>query len=484
MTATAASPADGNGEIDGLRAIVRLGLAANGAITGEHGEGIGGAALAAAAADALRRNALGRAVGGFNAARVHHRDRARVSAAATGASDGHVDVDGARIGLGAGLGQAGDAGQARSALAAAATDALGVDGGRGDALRDDRAIVYHFNGFAIAGRAARSADGHAKIERRAVTLAGQGGGRCRAAGTAAAADAVGEDGFAEMVNGLDRSVVEDRHRTRIVSTAAAATDGNVHFLAVLAAGEVAGERQTAIAAAAADALGEQAAGLEAFCLHSTSIFDGSCSGDIAPAACAAHRNAEIVARRVRVEAQIGGERHAAIAAAAGRALCLNGVCLFLPGMNGTRIDDGYGAAGAPVSSTAADAHTEITGRFARTEIAGESETAIAAAAADTLRQDARGTSTLGPDLATDRGNGYRSRKAAIATAAADADAHVSALVESDIECSAETARAAAVTDALSQQPGGAAFRRSDRTVVKDRHLAAVSATAAGTADGD
>ena len=158
------------------------------------------------------------------------------------------------------------------------------------------------------------------------------------------------------------------------------------------------------------------------------VVDGDLSGDVAPATGTANGDPEIVAGRIRVEAQIGGERHAAIAAAAGRALRLDSVGLFLPGVNDTRIDNGNGTAGATVASTAADGYADIPARFTRAEISREPEAAIAAAAADALRQNAGGASARSPDFTGDRRYCDRSCKSANTASATDADADISTFV--------------------------------------------------------
>src|SRR5690606_6772457 len=228
-------------------------------------------AVAAAAADRLRKDAVGIPSGGGQVAAG--RDLHRGRRPAGGAVPADVDE------LAAG----------RTAVATAAADRLGLDRARVRAPRDDAARVLDLHGFPVTARGAGAAQGHQRFagparaaaaahalgENAAGEVAGrdqaarivdgylaggaaaaaraaegdQAGGRAAAA--AAATDALGENRIRTVALRADETAVDDLHGAAVTATAAAAAPGE---RPAGAAGR---------AAAAADRLREQPARAEA-----------------------------------------------------------------------------------------------------------------------------------------------------------------------------------------------------------------------------
>ena len=174
-------------------------------------EADGEAARAAAAAHRLGEDAIGLDAACADVAGMGDADVARRAAAAAGPADGG--------GVSAALGRQRRADR-EAADAAAAAHGLGEDGVGVEALGHKGALAGDRD---IAGRAAKAARAAADV-RLGVTLERCAQADREAAGTAAAADRLGQDGVGLVTQGADVTRLVHRNIARITARARAAAD--------------------------------------------------------------------------------------------------------------------------------------------------------------------------------------------------------------------------------------------------------------------
>ena len=205
--------------------------------------GCGKAAVAAAAADALREDAVGMIAGRGQQLGVGDIDFIGLAAGAALAADRDAEIPG--VGLIAERSR-----EAEAAVTAAAADALGDDRRSRIGKRFDDAVVGDLDLAAIAAAAAAAADRHGELRAVATETACQAAGETT--GTAAAADALRDDAVRCGLLRGDLSVVEDIDKAGIGAADALAAQREVHAAAAIR--QAARDGEPAVTAAATDAL--------------------------------------------------------------------------------------------------------------------------------------------------------------------------------------------------------------------------------------
>ena len=231
----------------------------------------GDACVAAAAADALGVDDVGKGTEGGDLSAVGHIDPAPVISRAAEATHGNSDV----LGFGSEADRAGAAGQivrpvvlvdaGHAAMPAAAADALGEYPVGGLTVGDDLPAVVDGDRAADRAGPAEPADVHGQVDGFA---ARHGQRACRTPGATAAADTLGEEGSGPGALGNHETRRGDRHVARRATGAARTAQGHRE---VDRFGPAEGRRKghPARPAAAADALGEHGVGI------------GACGADVA-----------------------------------------------------------------------------------------------------------------------------------------------------------------------------------------------------------
>jgi len=273
------------------------------------------AAITAAAADALRLDGMRVSPEGCDrcAGLVVDGHRSAVTAVTGLAADRHGNRDGHRRSTHAGR----DRGRrCVSAIAAAPSHALGEDADRTDTRGDDRPIVNDSDRVAISRAAAVATD-------RNWDLHDGSDAECRGAAaiSATAADALGEDAVRIIAADIDRTVVRDAHGSATAAIAAFAADRDGQGTQAF------GRRVPAIAAAATNALREDAGRTITAGRKTSVVRDRHGAADPACPAAAANRDGGAETERCRVSA---------VAAAATHALRKNGIRRLTTDRNGPR----------------------------------------------------------------------------------------------------------------------------------------------------
>ena len=174
----------------------------------------------AAAADALREDAVGACAAGLDRTIVDNADIATIAAAAAGTAERRADADIDAGNRDAGFFHAG--GKAAIDIAghaAAAADALGDDCRRAVAEGDDVAVLGDVDVAALAGRAAGAADAD-RAERADIAVA---------ADTAAAADALRDDAERRRAGGDDVAGVIDGDELAVTAGPSRAADRDLQI---------------------------------------------------------------------------------------------------------------------------------------------------------------------------------------------------------------------------------------------------------------
>src|SRR6185437_9714088 len=285
--------------------------------------GDGEAAIAAAAADRLGRDAVRLGAGRHDVVvacdrRVHRGAAARARASDRGAQRRALrDVRCDR----------------KSAIAAAPADRLRQNAVGALTCRRERdhaggrnrveahAIAVDGGGPRRPAARARTADGGAEATDAKTQRAGNG----EAAVAAASAKRLREDAVSAVASGRYPAVAIDRDRARRPAAGAFAADADGSS-EIRTAGR--GDREAAVAAAAADRLGGNAVRLEALSQNIVVAGDARGRGVAAASGIAADRNAE--ARAPRADAR--ADREAAVAAAPAKRLGENTVRHFAVGL--------------------------------------------------------------------------------------------------------------------------------------------------------
>ncbi len=333
----------------------------------------------------------------------------------------------------------------------------------------DRIPVKHTDRVAKSAGAALAADADAYVQRLGAFRRRPGlaelGRDGQAAIAAAAADALRLDAMCIETAGVDNAaeVVRDRHRPREVTGAAAAAERATHAIRRrVRPGELRRDRQPTVTAFAADALREDPfrglfQGRDRLAVRNADV-----AGSIAAAALTADRQADREgprARRRAGPAQYTGNSDAAITATAADALREDAVGILTTREDAGLVVDIDVAARAAHAAFAADADRRVELRrragvtgAAVTERAREAEAAVAAAAADALREQARRAVARGLDpVAGDTDTTVQDHRAAVApTSAVAADAEADGRATPGVNCHATgpAASAAAAADAL------------------------------------
>ncbi len=252
-----------------------------------------------------------------------------------------------------------------------------------------------------------------------------------AAVAATAADAVGVDAARLLTFGRDGPCVDDTDIAANVAIAAEAADAHGdHRACPLRRLRVhtkrACGRQAAIAAATADAVGKNPVRLLAERIDAAVVLDCHVAADIARAAVTADRDVE-VARTARVGRgrrrlrERAGETEAAVAAAAADALGEHAIRELAHRQNVAGVGHADGAALAAAAALATEADAD-RGEIGRRG-AGDGESAVAAAATEALRTHAVRLRTVRVDIRAGE-DFHRAAVARCASGAADADRHL------------------------------------------------------------
>jgi hypothetical protein len=275
----------------------------------------------------------------------------------------------------------------------------------------------------------------------------------QAAVTATAADALHQQAVGALAQRLDRAAVRGRDLARIAACAATATDAHRHLPRLRTGGERAGQREAARSATAADALRHDAVREVTAGQDPARVDEPDFGAHAGHAAAAAHRKLD---RALGTHA--AGDRKAAVAAAAAHALREQperARALGLDLLAGAGEIHCSGAAARAPGTAERDADLHAVGRHA----AGDGEAAAAAAAAHALREQAVRCRAHGVDAAR-TGEVHLTARARRPAAAAHREVHRRR--SADAARDAEAAVAAAAADALRQRAVGAVAGRVDR----------------------
>ena len=332
------------------------------------------AAIAAAAANRLGQNAVGhRPVGDDRAADlVGHCDRASIASRTAGAAG----ALGFRIGL-----ERSGRRDREGAVAAAAADRLRNDAGALIAGCGDRRGIGYVHRRARASAAARTAD---RVAGRLAAVGADREAAREAAVAAAAADRLRENADRAGPVDQDRAGIVDRHRIGVAAAAARAA-GRVRRGVILEA-EGRADREAAVAAAAADRLGDDAVGEDAPGRDRPTVGDIDSAARAAAGAVAADRVAGAFGVRPRADAAPIENPPLPPPPPIDCATMPEALSPYVVMLLPERRLDGYRLAVRAQAARAADRIGRRLAAVGERQRAGEA--AVAAAAADRLREDA------------------------------------------------------------------------------------------------
>ena len=278
----------------------------------------------------------------------------------------------------------------------------------------------------------------------------------------------------EVVGERSADIAVDDDLAAILAGSAAATDADAGAAGAIH-GHIAGDREAARAAAAADRLREDAVGLISRSIDGSGVVDRHQLRRTTATALAADRNrgAGLLAGAT------DGHRRAAIAAAAAHRLRKDAVGAVLEGDDVA--DRGHRHRTGITTTFAAAADADADRAAFRGDGQRAREAAIAAAAAHRLRQDAVGLDALGPDIAI-ADDGDRLAVAAIVAAAADTNAQAG--LAGQAGGNREATIAATATDRLREDAVRPVAGGLDVAIAVDGNGVGIAAARTGTADAD
>ncbi len=415
-----------------------------------------GLGVAAAAADALREDRGGVVAERDDRSLVRHRHHAAVTAVRRRAADHHVDAAATALRTRTDV----DAG-----TAAAAADRLREDAVAAPALRRDVAHVRDVHGAAPARRAAGAADRDRQLLRlRILGLAIALDDEVHAGIAAAAADGLRREAVGVIAAGDQHAgrleAALHRDGARVAGTIARAAHTGRERIALV--GIDAGDVHAAVAAAAADALREDAVGtlaeferLAFFGRHrgvgigrlATVHVDGAIAGEH-------HRSGTGSGAALAADADRGGialaarsvarDIESAIAAAAADALRQHADRIRAFDGHRALLHERDRAGAVAIARGAAEPEDQrrLRAFLRRLQTAADVDAAVAATAADRLRHHADRAIARGEDIG-DHGRGDRTAEPALATEAADADRDLAVVGDAAADVDAAVAAAAA-----------------------------------------
>ncbi len=422
------------------------------------------AARAATAADALCRDRVRFETFGEDVGRAAHADVTGVAAFVAGAADAEVYI----------RRPADAASDAEAAIAAATANALRDDTVRAIAgSHDEVAEADRFDVAAVAATSARAAD--ARTDR--CTLRRYGAGDAEAAGAAATADALREDAVRIDAAGDDRAGAAHGNQIAVAATTTRAAETELRAFAFRDAGR---DAETAVATTTADALREDAVGAIALCRQHTVDRCDVAEPHAASVTAAVTGAAEARVERAAIARHRARDAEATGAAATADALREDRVRFFAGGRDAAAAVERHVV--AVTAAVTAAAKAEVRGR-ALADAARDAEAAVAATAADALRDQAVGARTqrCDPAAAVEQ---IDSRGIAPATAAT-ADAGIELrVIGSDTASDGETTGATATTKTLREYRVRVVAARDDVARSRQPHRGADTAAVAGATEAE
>ncbi len=358
-----------------------------------------------------------------------------------------------------------------AAVAAATTDALGDQGACRFAGRPDRAVIGDLDPPAGGTLPAVAADRQGSCD---TVGTGQTQGARRASGPATAAQALHENAGRPCTVGFDVGSVGDQHDTAGLAVSTLAAQRHRSFPRLVGR-QGARKGQAAGTAATAQRLRQYAVGVAAERADKAVGVQGDVTPLAALAAVAAHgqRHLLAVARRAR-EAY----RRATIAATAAYALDENGMRAFTAGRDRAVRRGIDRPAFAAITTVAAKRDADCTG--ARAAGQGAGKTAVTAAAADALREQAVGVGA-GRRQITRRRGANEVGAAPLATLAAERDCD--RCLRGNRTAEGKPAGPTATADRLRNNRVGLVSRCRDATDLVHPHDAGLAARAAVATQG-
>ena len=452
--------------------------------------------VAATASDGLRKNPEGIGAHGLDITDLDNIDGAADAAVAGRSADCQVEAHVVLVLPGV------SSRQIEIAVTAAAADRLGQDAVAAFQLGEDIAEVIDRSIAAIARFTAGSADGEIRGEAGlglVRTSQADAGDEIHARIAAAAADAGSFDaigalaGGGDLAGGRQDAAAVDDDIAGMTTPAAGTADADVDRRAFLR--EHTGDIHAAGAAAAADRLGDDPAGVVTGGVHDAVMGDQDIAGIGAGAGVASDAGDDgqvgLAAGVIGIgEVDLAAHVHAAVAAAAGDALGHDAVDPFTGGGDVTGVIDGDRAADR--TGTAETAHADGDGRnvalLGESKAAADIQRAIAAAATDRLGHDAGGYLFLRISRRGEKiGRGVDDDVLGDARIAAEtADADDERGIRYDAPADVERAIASSAAEALSEDGRVARAVRGNTLAgggdIDATRIAAVTAEAAETDD--